>query len=468
MEFLGRKHELELLEDEFARSGSFVVVYGRRRVGKTRLIKQFIHGKKALYFLASKENDALNRQRFAQMVSEFAGMPELAESRFLDWRPIFKLFANQFAHEQKVLVIDEFPYLMEANPAFPSILQYAWDETLKDANVMLVLCGSSTHMMEEGVLHATSPLYGRSTSQIKLKPLSFDEAKAGFLQHSFEEQMRMYAISGGVPKYMEFFEGRSVCKTIESALLSTSGFLYNEPRFLLAQDTRNPITHYSILRAIAYGNHRLSDIAAALEKPQTEISPYLKILERLGYIERRIPATESMPEKSKNGLYQICDGLLGFWFTYILPFEGELEMGNTQPSMRAIEASFNSHFVALAFEDVSRQTLKRLCLAGKIPFEPNRVGSFWNRRSTIEIDVCATSTDGSALLFGECKYHDSKPFSLREYANLLNKINEITAGQERNSIICLFSKTGFDENVRTLPERGSTLFLVDKNELLEE
>lgn len=465
MEFLGRVRELDVLEREHARSG-FVVMLGRRRIGKTRLIKQFITGKKALYFLASKESEVLNRRRFAQSVGRFIGMPAFGEGSFSDWRPLFQTFADHAPSEGKILVIDELPYLIEGNAAFPSILQYAWDEILQSANVTLVLCGSSIHMMEEGVLESASPLYGRSSAQIRLKPLSFDEVSDGFPNYSFEDKMRLYAVTGGVPKYMEFFDGRTVEEAIRDNIFSTSGFLYNEPRFLLAQDTRNPLTHYSVLKAIAYGNHRVSDIAATLERPRTDILPYLKILERLGYVIRRTPATEGAPDKSKKGLYYICDGLLSFWFTFVLPYEGELEMGNMQPSMRAMASLFDSRFVALAFEDVSRQTVAHLCSSGIIPFEPNRIDSYWNKKSTIEIDVCATSPDENRILLGECKYHRERPFTVREYQSLVQKTAESGIASGKEALFCLFSKTGFEADLLDTPERGNTLFLINENELL--
>ena len=465
MKFLGRKRELNILEMELSHNG-FVVILGRRRVGKTRLIKQFLADKNALYFLASKESEVLNRKRFAQAVGSFIGIPALGEGSYPDWRPLFHAFANHAPNEKKVLVIDELPYLIEGNAAFPSVLQYAWDETLKDANVMLIVCGSSTHMMEEGVLESTSPLYGRSTAHIRLKALSFSEASEGFPSYNFEDRMRMYAVTGGVPKYMEFFDGRAVREAINDSILSTSGFLYNEPRFLLAQDTRNPITHYSVLRAIAYGNHRVSEIAATLERAQTDILPYLKILERLGYVARRTPATDSAPEKSKNGLYYICDGLLSFWFTFVLPYEGELEMGNPQPSLRALDTMFDDRFVALAFEDICRQTLAWLCASGSIPFEPSRIGAYWNRKGSIEIDVCAPSADKDRILLGECKYHREKPFSSREYHDLVLKAAESGIASEKETLFCLFSKTGFEKSLLESPERGKSLFLINEDELL--
>ena len=341
MDFIGRKQELQILEDEHARKGGFVVVYGRRRVGKTTLIKQFIQNKDALYFLASNESEQLNMQRFARDVAAFIGQPELASATYNDWRTLFTLFANYKKDRKKVLVIDELPYLIQANSSLPSVLQYVWDEILSDSKTTLILCGSHTHMMLSEVLSRESPLYGRRTAQIKLQPLTFFEIQEGFLNRNFREQLQIYAICGGVPKYLEFFDtNKSITETITRNAFATSGFFYDEPRFLLAQDTRNPINHYSLLHTIAQGNHRPSDIANRMQRGQNDISPYLKTLEELGYIERRVPATEKYPERSKMGLYYIGDALLRFWFTYIQPFEGELEMGNKQPSLDAMKRTF--------------------------------------------------------------------------------------------------------------------------------
>ncbi|MBQ3106977.1 MAG: ATP-binding protein, partial [Eggerthellaceae bacterium] len=160
------------------------------------------------------------------------------------------------------------------------------------------------------------------------------------------------------------------------------------------------------------------------------------------------------------------DGLLSFWFTFVLPYEGELEMGNLQPSIRAMDALFDSRFVALAFEDVSRQTVARLCSSGAIPFEPNRIGSYWNKKSTIEIGVCATSGDENRILLGECKFHRERPFAMREYQSLVQKTAESGIASGKEALFCLFSKTGFETGLLNSPERGGTLFLVNENELL--
>ena len=466
MKFLGRKNELQLLEREFGRSSTLVVVYGRRRVGKTRLIKQFLRGKRSLYFLASQESEAMNLRRFAELVARFVGMPALAQASYDDWRPLFQLVADHEPDEPKVVVIDELPYLVEGNAALPSVLQYVCDETLSASNTMLVLCGSSARMMEDSVLSKSSPLYGRSSLQLRLRPLSFAEFQEGFGRLPFDDQLRIYTVAGGVPKYLEFFDGAEFVEAVERNVLSSSGFLYNEPRFLLAQDTRNPITHYSIMRAIAYGNHKPSEIASAIGRPQNEVSPYLRALVSLGYIRKEVPATEKHPDKSKSGLYVMNDNLLRFWFTYVLPFEGDLEMSNMAPSRRALRKSFESRLVATCFEEVSREALATACLEGAIPFEPNRVGRWWNRNGSVEVDVCATQSEGNALLLGECKCHATARFSQREYAALIEKSLSTAFANYDVSGLCLFSKTGFDPALIKSLKAKQNVYLFNENKLV--
>ena len=464
MDFIGRQKELRALETEYGRDAGFVVIYGRRRVGKTRLIKQFIQDKDALYFLASNETEEMNMQRFACEVASFAEQPEIAEATYGDWRTLLRVFAKCKDQRKKVLVIDELPYLMMANSALSSILQYAWDEILSKANVMLVLCGSHTHMMLSEVLADDSPLYGRRTAQIKLKPLSFAEMQEGFATRSFYERLQIFSICGGVPKYLEFFDRKGgVRKIVEESALETAGFLYDEPRFLLAQDTRSPMNHYSLLHTIAQGNHKPSIIANKMQRPQNELSPYLKILEELGYIERRVPATERNPDRSKMGLYFISDALFRFWFTYVQPFEGELEMGNRQASLDAMTRTFAREFVPFAFEEVSRQTLTELCLKGEIEFSPSRIGAFWDRKSSVEIDVCASESQGERLLLGECKLHERRPFSHAEYLELKKKCDGAFQGKDLAYV--LFSQTGFDSALEK-SAKEEAIVLVDKCRLV--
>ncbi len=204
--FIGREPELKKLEKEYGRDSSFLVVYGRRRVGKTTLIKEFIKDKEALYFLASTEMEVLNRNRFLQSLAAFTGKEHLKNSNYDNWYDVFKLFLDHKPGEKKILVIDEFQYLVNSNEAFTSIFQNVWDEMLKNSNIMVILCGSYISMMTSQVLAYSSPLYGRRTAQIKLNPLGFREVSDYFGDRSFKSMVDLYSVTGGVPKYLEFFD----------------------------------------------------------------------------------------------------------------------------------------------------------------------------------------------------------------------------------------------------------------------
>ena len=307
MKFIGRQRELESLEREYQKDSSFVVIYGRRRVGKTTLIKEFIKSKLAFYFLATEEVESQSIKRLSGVVSRVTRNPLLQRAAFSDWLDLFHIIAEFRPEEKKVLIIDEFPYLVKSNPAFPSILQNAWDEVLKDSNVMLILCGSLIGMMQKHALSYDSPLYGRRTAQIRLAPLSFPDVYAA--QHlSFERAVEQYAITGGVPKYLEFFNDQEgLLEQVESAVLSKNGFLYEEPNFLLKDEVVSAVNYFSIIRVMADGNHKLGKIAGALGTETSALTPYLSTLSDLGFVVKETPVTEKNPEKSRiSSLITLC------------------------------------------------------------------------------------------------------------------------------------------------------------------
>lgn len=301
MDFIGRTSELATLNAELERGSGFVVIYGRRRVGKTTLIKEFIKDKRAFYFLATTESEAQSMKRFAGVLSRTTKNPMLSKVTFTDWLDLFQVVTDDHPDEKKVLVIDEFPYLVKTNPDFPSILQNAWDEVLKDHNVVLILCGSLISMMKKHALAYDSPLYGRRTAQIRLMPLQFTDVYAA-QNLSFEQAVEQYAITGGVPKYMEFFQTEEpLVEQIRRVVLSKNGFLYEEPDFLLNEEVQTPINYFSVLKAISDGNHKLSKIGMTMEQDTSAITPYLKTLIDLGFVIKNVPITEkiqSVPGKA--------------------------------------------------------------------------------------------------------------------------------------------------------------------------
>lgn len=472
MKFIGRKREMEKLESEYSRDSSFVVIYGRRRVGKTTLIKEFLKNKTVFYFLATEEIESQSMKRLAGVVARTTKNRLLQNATFTDWLDLFQVIADYESEKKKVLVIDEFPYLVKTNSAFPSILQNAWDEILKDNNLMLILSGSLIGMMQKHALSYDSPLYGRRTSQMRLAPLSFTDIYA--VQNlSFTESVEQYAVTGGVPKYLEFFEdGRELTEQIKDAVLSKNGFLYEEPFFLLKSESMTAVNYFSIIKAIADGNHKIGKIAGVLGIESSKLTPYLSTLSELGFVEKRTPVTEKNPEKSRKGLYFIADNFIRFWFRYVYPYKGELELDNMQIVLEEMKKDFETKFVAFAYEDICKDIFANLCKRGVVDFVPSRIGAYWLNDYTgdTEIDVMAVDNQNKRIFAGECKYHRN-PVDAPVYYALKEKV--LNAGEIRKSypgydvIYGIFSKSGFTQRMLDAARETSNLVLVNEDSVLD-
>ena len=471
MKFLGREKEILDLEKEYARDGGFVVIYGRRRIGKTTLIKQFIKSKTAFYFLATKEVESQSMKRFAGVIARTTGNSVLQKAAFSDWLDLFQAVADYKPNEKKVLVIDEFPYLVKVNDSFPSILQNAWDEILKDSNVMLILCGSLISMMKKHALSYESPLYGRRTAQMRIAPLPFTTVYEN-QKLSFEEAAEQYSITGGVPKYMEFFsDGQPLYEQIKENVLSKNGFLYEEPNFLLTDEVQVPTNYFSIIKVIADGNHKLGTIAGILGLETSALTPYLKTLSELGFIEKQVPVTEKNAEKTRKGLYFISDNFLRFWFRYVYPYKGELELDNTQISLDELDKDFKEKFVAFAYEDICKEIFARLCSDKAIDFTPSKIGSYWlnDKSGNTQIDVMAVDTVNKRLFVGECKYHN-QPVNADMYFELVKKVDnssEIKSAFKGYTVIYgVFSKSGFTSRMTDINNSNPNLFLINETSIV--
>ena len=471
MDFIGRTSELATLNAELEHGSGFVVIYGRRRVGKTTLIKEFIKDKRAFYFLATTESEAQSMKRFAGALSRTTKNPMLSKVTFTDWLDLFQVVADDHSDEKKVLVIDEFPYLVKTNPDFPSILQNAWDEVLKDHNVMLILCGSLISMMKKHALAYDSPLYGRRTAQIRLMPLQFMDVYAA-QNLSFEQAVEQYAITGGVPKYMEFFQtDEPLVEQIRRVVLSKNGFLYEEPDFLLNEEVQTPINYFSVLKAISDGNHKLSKIGMTMEQDTSAITPYLKTLIDLGFVIKNVPITEKNPERSRKSLYYVSDNFIRFWFRYVYSFKGELELDNQQIVLDEMGKDFKQKFVAFAYESICRNIFAELCRKGQIDFAPSRIGSYWrnDNEGDTEIDVAAVDNQHKRLFLGECKYH-AKPVDVAVYSALQEKgqSKELTAAFKGYEIVYgLFSKSGFTDRLVEMAAENPNLILIQEDTVYE-
>ena len=471
MKFIGRQSELQTLEQEYRRDGGFVVIYGRRRVGKTRLIKEFIKDKPAVYFLATEEVEAQSMKRMAGVIARATGNVLLGNVTFSDWADLFRAVAAYRPEQKKVIVLDEFPYMVKTNPAFPSILQNIWDEFLQDSNIMLILSGSLIGMMKKHALSYDSPLYGRRTAQIRLMPLPFTAVYAA-QSLPFEQAVQQYALTGGVPKYLEFFtEQEPLIDQIRSIVLSKNGFLYEEPNFLLRDEVQTPINYFSIIRVIADGNHKLGKIAGALGMETSSLTPYLSTLIDLDFLKKATPVTEKNPEKSRKGLYFISDNFIRFWFRYVYPYKGELELDNQQIVLDELEKDFIQKFVAFSYEDVCKDIFASLCRSKAVDFVPSRIGSYWlnDINGDTEIDVMAVDHQKKQVFAGECKYHN-KPVDATVYYELEEKVKKSaelrTAFPGYKVLYGLFSKSGFTQRMLDQAEGRDDILLIQEDHIL--
>ena len=458
-QFVDRQQEMETLQSEYERNGSaLVVLYGRRRVGKTTLISEFIRDKNALFFLASEESEAQNRAAFKEKAAEFIDSDLLRNADVKSWDVIFKSIMDAKHDSKPVIVLDEFQYLGKAEPAFPSIFQRIWEEILKKRSVMVILCGSLISMMESQTLAYGSPLYGRRTAQIRLKQIPFAYYHEFFPGKTRRELIELYSVTGGVPKYIELFsESSDIYRAIQKCVLNRSGYLYDEPHFLLQQEVSEVGSYFSIIKAIAAGNHKLSAIAAVLKVKSTNLTKYLKTLMDLDILERRVPVTEENPEKSKRGLYKIKDNYIRYWFAYIYPNLSFIESGNGDIVMSKIRQGFISHHAAFVYEDVCQEKMWELNAAGTWDFHFSKIGRYWD--SNIEIDIAALDPDGKNLILGECKYW-TEPVEINVLSSLEEKAKSITWNiQNRHTYYVLFSTNGFTPEMEAYASKRPDVLL---------
>ena len=331
-------------------------------------------------------------------------------------------------------------------------------------NIMVILCGSHISMMLSEVLNHGSPLYGRRTAQIRLKPLKFSEFSQAFPEYSFDDRVKIYSVTGGVPKYIEFFcNSRSLEENIRLNVLNKSGFLYEEPLFLLEKEVREPLSYFSVMRAISMGNHKLSDIATVLESKSNALSPYLSTLMNLFLIERRVPVTEKEPEKSRKGLYYISDIFMDFWFKFVYPYRSELELDNAEYVIDRLNGNFIDRHISFVYEKVCAEIFIQLCRERNIDFHISKIGSYWNGNT--EIDVVAVDNHSKTIFAGECKFYD-RPVDIMVYSALTEKCRTISEFSGYRMIYGLFSKSGFDERVIELSEQNKSIILINKEQTM--
>lgn len=462
--FIDRKKELNLLEQRYqSNQAELFVLYGRRRVGKTELLRAFCEDKPHIFFIATLSSDSEQLATFSQQIYAFSHTEVPARFTYSSWEAAFRALVDIPMHPRPIIVLDEFTYLISGNKALPSILQKVWDETLKNSNLMLVLCGSYIGMVETEVLGYQAPLYGRRTASSLLRPMDLASSSLFFPNYLPEEKFLAWAILGGMPYYLRTFQDKqSIFTNIYQHILDEqSGTLFNEPRLLLMEELREPRNYFSVLRAIAQGRTRMNEIAQSAGIGEvTTVVRYLDILQQMRLITRRVPATETRPEKSKKGIYQIDDHFLRFWFRYVHPNQSSLDLGLAHTILQQRILPDLDHFVATAFEKAAIHFTVQLAQTGKLPFLPERIGGWWNQNA--EIDVLAVNLSEKMALLGECKWN-IHPVSvgvlneLKQKAQVLKKEHAIQEIQ-----FMLFSRCGFTPELQEIANReGVSLYTVD-------
>ncbi len=453
--FVGRHQELEQLNQAYQENDfQFTVIYGRRRIGKTSLINEFLKDKKAIYYVALEENAEDNLKRFSDAISIFKNTDQGGKEKFANFEECFKEITRLAQKQRVILVIDEFPYLAKAYPTISSMLQSYIDHEFKETNLFLILCGSSMSFMERQVLGYQSPLYGRRTLALKLEPFKLSEAHEMLPKLSKEDAFIINTVCGGVPQYLSYMsDSMSVADNIKKNFLSKSGRLFDEPNNLLQQELRDPTNYNSIINAIASGASKHSKIAQSAHLQTGPLTTYLNNLIDLGIVEKKLPVTEQKKSRSKNIVYRICDGMFRFWYTFVGKQADLIERGLTDLAWVKVQKNL-SDFMGPEFEKYSQDFMWSQDMNEKIVPNPFiHLGNWWgtDKRTNqqVELDIVGFSDDERDGYFGECKWKN-EPISRSVLEKLITN-SEIFKYPIKHYY--LFSKSGFTDSCQELAEK---------------
>lgn len=454
--FVGRSKELKKLRKLYeSDSFEFAVFYGRRRVGKTTLINEFIKDKKAVYYMSV---EGTRKENLAGLSKALLSDRPGAAPQFPDFESLLG-YIDQLAvtGERMIIAIDEFPYLAASYPAISSMLQSHIDLHWKNSRLFLILCGSSMSFMEEQVLGYKSPLYGRRTAQFKLHPFTFFEARKMLPGFSPEEQAVLYGVTGGIPEYLSrISQTRTMDENILELFFDESGRLFEEPVNLLKQELREPASYHSIISAIAGGASRINEIATKTGMETSGCSNQITSLTALGIIRRETPITEG--SSSRKTIYRLEDSMFLFWYRFVRPNMSGIIQNAGETIYEHVVKPNMSDYMGRVFEDMCQQYLYHPQIYATLPFLPGNIGRWWGtdpvKKRQEEIDLMAIQ-DNQALL-GECKWRNA-PVNRDILEQLLDRGRLFH--HDKISYF-LFSKTGFTEDVLDYKEADPSLYLV--------
>lgn len=460
--FIGRERELAALNklyesDKF----EFVVIYGRRRVGKTALISQFIDNKNAIYFMGVESNAKQNLENFSKSILSFSTGME-AETSFLSFQAALEYVFKLSAKERIVLAIDEYPYVARSSKSLASTIQLLIDQYKDTSKLMLILCGSSMSYMEDHVLAYKAPLYGRRTAQMKILPFDFEETCRYFKNFTDEEKAYVYGIVGGTPQYLlQMNDKLSIEDNIKNTFLNPNSTLFEEPENLLKQEVREPALYNAIITAIATGASRMSEIAGKVGESTNICSAYVKNLISLGIIEKETPYGE---KASRKAVYSIADNMFRFWYRFVPENNSIIARGAADLAYKRIEP-YLSDYMGKVFEEICKQYLWKQLLNGECPVEFSSLGRWWGNdpkeKCQAEIDILAEQ-DKNTALFGECKWTNEKV----DLGVLETLIKRRELFPYKNVHYYLFAKTGFTKGCTDRANEMGNVTLVSYKDMV--
>jgi AAA+ ATPase superfamily predicted ATPase len=428
--FIGRRRELDVLTNLWvSQRPEFMILYGRRRVGKTRLLTHWLGTQKpsALYWVAAPTSSFDQLRSFSQAVFQFGSRrsPAPGDFSYGTWKTAFEELAQLAEKERVVIIIDEFTYLLEAEPGIAGVLQNAWDQTLSSANLLLILSGSHLGMMERQVLSYQAPLYGRSTANLLLQPLPFGTTREAFPQYEAHERVAVYAMLGGVPAYWERFKPqKSISDNIRSEFLSFSSSLHDEPRLLLADFLKDPHNYVAILQSIANGAATPKEIAGFTGLDEKSVPQYLNLLTETGFVARRVPVTQ--PLGSRFGRHKITDPFLRFYYRFLARRQAQLAMDAADQALEEIKRHLLDFIGTYTWEELCQEWLLRASVHDRLPFQPDQVGGAWTRKA--QVDVVGINSMQKTLILGECKW-SPHPTDQDVLENLIGKASEFVPAE---------------------------------------
>lgn len=454
--FVGRKQELGYLESAYnSEKPEFFIIFGRRRIGKTSLIKEFAKSKKHVYFLAKKQKLGMEAERLAERIGEELGI-FIKDKKSIE--SVFRELAGKLDGKQKtIIVIDEFTYWVEQEKGILSDFQLIWDEILSQKNVFLILSGSAMSVMESEVMGAKSPLHGRRTGQILLHQLPLSALKQFLPEYSFSDIIRVYGVTGGVPYYVQEFSDKfDFRQNLLRTVFNKSNILSMEADILLREELREIHIYFAVLRAILEGATKTSEIASKSQVDMTNINKYLRVLMQLKLIEKEYPVLH--PAKSRNFIYRISDNYMRFWLKYYYYNESGVEE-NPESVVGLVMGDYDNYIGRYVFEGICRAAFRKL--AG---FEYSKIGRWWLGGE--EIDLVAINENNNEICFAECKWRSRKA-SLPELRTLLEKARKVSwRNNSRKERFAFFSRSGFDADAEEFAEKNNML-LFDLNDIEE-